>query len=110
MNIDSNIPNKHLVTHKGKEIGYITIIYQDMWWILSDFFPNHSEESNIFVEIAEKLVEKEVRASPTLGILIEFYSEDKSLYGLVYSFKDSKLYFRSFFNKENITWLLNNAQ
>lgn len=61
--------NSASISWKGNEVGRVSNVMNDMWYLDADWFSNESENALRFEEIASKLNAEEVIKSPLKGII-----------------------------------------
>lgn len=90
--------NNAIISWKGEEVGTVSNIMNDMWYLDADWKPNHSDVSSRFLNIASKLKGEDVIKEPSKGLIARLqYNEtsSNSHYVLILSVDRSKIFMRS---------------
>lgn len=90
--------NTAIILWKGEEVGTVSNIMNDMWYLDADWKPNHSDVSSRFMDLAFKLKGEDVIKEPSKGLVAQLrYNETSSSshYVLILSVDKSKIFMRS---------------
>ncbi|RZJ99867.1 MAG: hypothetical protein EOO46_21715 [Flavobacterium sp.] len=90
--------NTAIISWKGEEVGTVSNIMNDMWYLDADWKSNQSDSSSRFMNLASKLKGEDVIKEPSKGLVARLqYNESSSSahYVLILSVDQSKIFMRS---------------
>jgi len=95
---------------KDSEIGFLTDVRPDMFYLEGIYHPNATILSKEFADVASKFDAREVMSDPTRGIRAKLQIKDEEPINVVVLSLGNKneLFVRQVFNEQSIDWLLQN--